>query len=253
MPYRTLNPEKIIATAANLERRIGERFPDAGLKNVAGELVRLASDTAKAANEVARPMWWLRAVIALTVIVGALIFFFVGSFLTFNRIETDGFDAVQGVEASINTLVLIGLGVFALFRIEERAKRHAALKGLHAMRSLVHVIDMHQLTKDPVVFSADFRPTTSSPNRSMSRVDLKRYLDYCSEMLSLTGKVAALYAQSLADHDVLEAVNDIENLATNLSRKIWQKIMLIKPGNAATPIAAISASGASKPRQRQAP
>ncbi|MCB1464514.1 MAG: hypothetical protein KDJ90_19330 [Nitratireductor sp.] len=232
MSYRTLDPDKIIATAANLERRIGERFPDAGLQNVAGELVRLAADTAKAAREVARPMWWLRALIALSVIGGGLVFFFVGSFLTFNRIDTDGFDLVQGIEASINTLVLIGLGVFALLRIEERTKRNAALRGLHGMRSLIHVIDMHQLTKDPVVFSADFEPTASSPKRSMSRADLKRYLDYCSELLSLTGKVAALYAQSLADHDVLEAVNDIENLATNLSRKIWQKIMLIEPATA---------------------
>ena len=228
MPYRTLDPEKIIATAANLERRIGERFPGSGLENVGHELVMLARDTAKSADEIARPMWWLRVLIALAVVGGGLVFFLVGSFLTFKRIETDGFNLVQGIEAGINTLVLIGLGVFALFRIEERAKRHAALKGLHAMRSLVHVIDMHQLTKDPVVFSSDFKPTPSSPKRTMSRVDLKRYLDYCSELLSLTGKVAALYAQSLADHDVLEAVNDIENLATNLSRKIWQKIMLLE-------------------------
>ena len=233
MPYRSLDPEKIIATAANLERRIGERFPGSGLENVGHELVMLARDTAKSADEIARPMWWLRVLIALAVVGGGLVFFLVGSFLTFKRIETDGFNLVQGIEAGINTLVLIGLGVFALFRIEERAKRHAALKGLHAMRSLVHVIDMHQLTKDPVVFSSDFKPTPSSPKRTMSRVDLKRYLDYCSELLSLTGKVAALYAQSLADHDVLEAVNDIENLATNLSRKIWQKIMLIDSGTPA--------------------
>ena len=97
------------------------------------------------------------------------------------------------------------------------------------MRSLIHVIDMHQLTKDPVLFSGDYKPTPSSPKRTMSAADLKRYLDYCSELLSITGKVAALYAQALADRDVLEAVNDIENLATNLSRKIWQKIMLADP------------------------
>jgi hypothetical protein len=47
-------------------------------------------------------------------------------------------------------------------------------------------------------------------------------------MLSLTGKLAALYAQSVNDTVVVEAVNDIENLATNLSRKIWQKIMMVE-------------------------
>ncbi len=47
-------------------------------------------------------------------------------------------------------------------------------------------------------------------------------------MLSITGKLAALYAQSVNDDVVVEAVNDIEELGSNLSRKIWQKIMLIR-------------------------
>lgn len=229
MPYRTLDPDKIISTAASLERRIGERFPESGLRGVAKELVGLAADTARSAEETARPMWWLRILVAFVIAAGALSFVFLGSILTFDRIDRVGFGLVEQIEASINTLVLAGLGLFALVRLEERFKRRRVLRGLHAMRSLVHVIDMHQLTKDPVIFSSDFRPTASSPERTMGRNDLKRYLDYCSELLSLTGKVAALYAQALADHDVLEAVNDIENLATNLSRKIWQKIMLIEP------------------------
>ena len=62
----------------------------------------------------------------------------------------------------------------------------------------------------------------------MTPFELGRYLDYCSEMLSLTGKVAALYAQDLDDPVVVEAVNDIEMLATNLSRKIWQKIAILQ-------------------------
>jgi hypothetical protein len=229
MPYRTLDPTQIIATAQALERRISERFPEAGLAGVARELVSLAHDTSAEADRLAKPILWLRALVAFAIFSGALIFVFVGSFLTFNRIESDGFSAVQGIEASINTLVLLGLGMFALVRIEERIKRFAAMKGLHGMRSLVHVIDMHQLTKDPIAYSSDFKPTMSSPKRVMNKSDLKRYLDYCSELLSISGKVAALYAQAVNDRDVLESVNDIENLATNLSRKIWQKIMLIDP------------------------
>lgn len=46
-------------------------------------------------------------------------------------------------------------------------------------------------------------------------------------MLSLIGKVAALYAQDFDDQVALAAVNEIETLATGLSRKIWQKIMII--------------------------
>ena len=44
---------------------------------------------------------------------------------------------------------------------------------------------------------------------------MTRYLDYCSEMLSLTNKLAALYAQYLPDAVVIDAVNDIEQLTTN--------------------------------------
>ena len=46
----------------------------------------------------------------------------------------------------------------------------------------------------------------------MGRHELMRYLDYCSEMLSLTNKLAALYAQNLPDSVVIDTVNDIEEL-----------------------------------------
>ena len=48
----------------------------------------------------------------------------------------------------------------------------------------------------------------------MSAAELVRYLDYCSELLSLTGKLAALYIQRFDDEITLSAVNDIENLTT---------------------------------------
>ena len=38
-----------------------------------------------------------------------------------------------------------------------------------------------------------------------NRFELSRYLDYCSEMLSLTAKLAALYAQNLPDPVIIEA------------------------------------------------
>ena len=53
------------------------------------------------------------------------------------------------------------------------------------------------------------------------------YLDYCSELLALTSKLAALHAQYLEDPVVLNAVNDIESLTADLSRKIWQKLTIL--------------------------
>ena len=78
-------------------------------------------------------------------------FMFVGTILPFDRISGSGdvVQSVQGIEASLNTILLAGLGLLALVRSEARIKRMRVLKSLHGLRSVIHVIDMHQLTKDP--------------------------------------------------------------------------------------------------------
>jgi hypothetical protein len=57
--------------------------------------------------------------------------------------------------------------------------------------------------------------------------ELTRYLDYSTDMLSLTGKIAALYVQDFQDSVALSAVNEIELLTTSLSGKIWQKLSML--------------------------
>ncbi|NUN49492.1 MAG: hypothetical protein HUU15_11750, partial [Candidatus Brocadiae bacterium] len=67
---------------------------------------------------------------------------------------------------------------------------------------------------------------------------LSRYLDYCAEMLALIGKLAALYADEMRDSVVIDAVNEMEDLTTGLSRKIWQKLSILyamEPGPSAGP------------------
>ena len=71
---------------------------------------------------------------------------------------------------------------------------------------------MHQLTKDPEYVLHEVAATASSPERRLTQGQLKRYLEYCSELLSLVSKLAALHAQDLQDPVVLEAVNDVESL-----------------------------------------
>ncbi|HEY5819552.1 MAG TPA: hypothetical protein VIU14_14365 [Mesorhizobium sp.] len=229
--YRTLDPARIIETAKRLEERIADRFPDSSLRRVCSELVDLSRDLAISAEGLKAPIWWLRILIGAVFLGGAAIFLFVGTVLPFDRISggDNVVESVQGIEASLNTVILAGIGLLALVRSEERIKRKRVFHELHGLRSLIHVIDMHQLTKDPAALSASFKPTERSPQRLTDADDLARYLDYCSEMLSITGKLAALFAQAVDDEVVIEAVNDVEELGTNLSRKIWQKITLIVP------------------------
>ena len=92
---------------------------------------------------------------------------------------------------------------------------------------MAHIVDMHQLTKDPDRLLEGRVDTVSSPSRTYTPMELGRYLDYCSEMLSLTSKIAALYAERFDDAVVLQAVDEVETITTNLSAKIWQKIMIL--------------------------
>jgi hypothetical protein len=134
---------------------------------------------------------------------------------------------LQGVDAAVNELILLALGLFFMFSIETRLKRRMALNSLYRLRSIIHVVDMHQLTKDPEFFISPGMATATSPDRNLTRFEMVRYLDYCSELFSLSSKVAALYLQHVNDPVVLDAVNDIESLATGLSQKVWQKIMIL--------------------------
>ena len=136
---------------------------------------------------------------------------------------------MEAIEATLNELVLLGVAVIFLATAEGRIKRHRSLRALRELRSIAHVVDMHQLTKDPKdLLSDSAEPGETDDDREpMSRGELAQYLDYCSEVLSLTSKLAALYLEGFDDHVVIGAVNEIENLASGLSGKIWQKIMIL--------------------------
>ena len=73
---------------------------------------------------------------------------------------------------------------------------------LHRLRSIAHVVDMHQLTKDPDFALRSTPSTPASPERMLTQ-SISRYLDYCSELLALISKLAAVLAQHQQDLVVL--------------------------------------------------
>ena len=225
--YRALDPTAIIKTSKALSNRIAERFPDSGLSRVSLELVALAEESAHRIARLQRPYWPIRIVVLLGLI--AILGATSGLLLSMPlRAPVAGLaELLQALEAAVQDVVFLGLSIFFLFTVEGRFKRRAALRALHELRSIAHVIDMHQLTKDPEQLLSPAMAIASSPSREMTRFGLARYLDYCSEMLSITNKVAALYVQYLDDAVVLSAVNNIQSLATGLSAKIWQKIVIL--------------------------
>ncbi len=231
--YRNLDPELIVETVRRLKDRVEERFPGSGLGQVAAELHDVALDVVARTDSINKPHIMLRAASTLTVLglIGALAALLYK--LRLDPGEWTWLSVIQVLESAINDIVLLGAGLFFLLTLEARVKRRRALKAIHELRALAHVIDMHQLTKDPHVMLDDGPRTAASPLRRLSRYQLARYLDYCSEMLSLLGKLAALYVQRFDDHVALAAVDGIEDLTNGLSRKIWQKIAMLEGGEKA--------------------
>jgi hypothetical protein len=221
--YQTLDIAKVRETIDRLGQRIQDRFPDSGLQHIAEELSLISIETETRTAYIAEPQVALRIAIGVVITV-ALVVLAYG--LSQIQIAESAFrldELVQFLDGALNTAVIVGAAVFFLVTVENKIKRKRALNGLHQLRSITHVIDMHQLTKDPIS-TVGGGPTPSSPARTMTPFESSRYLDYCAELLSLTAKLAAVYGQSIQDREVLAAVSEIESLTSDLSRKIWQKI-----------------------------
>lgn len=227
MPYRSLNADRIEATIETLQRRIDERFPNRGLSKLCQQLLEVAREDRRNLSWVNKPNLWLRAGVAVAMLVGLGGFIWFGVSLSRMTVQTELSNVLQGIDAAVNTVALSGAASWFLLNLESVWRRRAVLMDLHELRSIAHVVDMHQLTKDPTQLVKGYTSTASSQAHDMSEFELMRYLDYCSEMLSLTGKLAALYMQNMRDPIVIESVNEIEDLTTSLSRKIWQKIMIL--------------------------
>ena len=225
--FQNLDPDKISDTIERLTARIEERFPESGLRDVCEHLWTVSRHAKQQVEAINKPDIVLRVVALL--LIACIITALGGSFLMVKQPQ-GGFDAAQFIqllEAAINDVILIGAAVFFLVTLETRVKRGRVLKALHELRALAHIIDMHQLTKDPERTVSGKNVTASSPKERMTASELERYLDYCSEMLSLIGKIAALYIQKFDDGGALAAVNEIEDLTTGLSNKIWQKVIVL--------------------------
>lgn len=227
--FRSLDAARIAETAERLCKRITERFPGSGLSGVAGSLHAEALAAADTARWLSKPQWWLRgvaygAIAAMLAVVVATLMLVRQNVTLFSSMA----EFVQGLDSAINELLLIVAASYFLLGWETRRKRRRALKALHVLRSLAHIIDMHQLTKDPERLLTPQQSTPSSPKRAFTAFELSRYLDYCSEMLSVISKTAALYVQEFEDAVTLEAVNDVEQLTGSLSQKLWLKIDILE-------------------------
>jgi hypothetical protein len=187
----------------------------------------VAQETVARIRWIQKPHLPLRCAAALLSI--AIILLLIALSLNIHQFQLNEFtNFVQALDASISSIVFIGAAVIFLVSWENRIKRSRALKAIHELRALAHIIDMHQLTKDPEIYSGRKSYSAAPPKRTMTPFELARYLDYCSDALALISKIAALHVQAFQDPVLLDAVDDVEDLSAGFSRKIWQKITILE-------------------------
>jgi hypothetical protein len=227
-----LRVEPVRRTVALLHERIQARFPYRGLRQACADLLALVDEVGNVSlttqARVRRARLWSRALMWLILLATlvALVLAVRDAAVSDDRLRTS-LDWLPLIQTVIGDVVYAGIAVFFLYTFPERIRRGRTLALLHQLRSTAHVIDMHQLTKDPEMLRESFRPTAASRPLDLSRDEMERYFEYCSEMLSLVGKTAALCAEESRDVVVLDTVSTIESLTVGMSRKIWQKISIL--------------------------
>lgn len=206
----TLDVEEIQATIQRLCLRVRDRFPDCDLLKVCEGLHEISKETCATVAWIGKPNYVLRLIVVAVIVAALLV---VVHSVSIVEVRTDGLsvaDLIQMLGSALDGLVVIGAGIVFLVTLENRTKRRRVIHAINRLRCVAHIIDMHQLTKDPDTICRISVPTAHSPKRSLNAYELGRYLDYCAEMLSLVSKTGFLYVQDFHDPVATEAVNDLE-------------------------------------------
>src|SRR6266404_4630465 len=112
--YRTLNPDHITQTIAQLYDRIQERFPASGLSKVAAELRQIGDEAVARTEWISKPLLPLRVGIrALVALLAAVVLVALANLNTTKMWESFA-DFVQAGDAGINDIVCIGIAIFFL-------------------------------------------------------------------------------------------------------------------------------------------
>lgn len=222
--FKNLDIDKVTAAIELLRLRVQERFPTANLLNVCNELKELSNNAKANIQHLNKPYVYFRIIFSFLIILTIVLITYTIWHISSQDLPSNFQSFIATSEALMNELVMIGAAFYFIGKFENSLKQKKILYALQELRTIIHVIDLHQLTKDPTPILQN--NTEHSPERALSKSELNRYLDYCSEMLSLTSKVAATYGFNCNDQIVLDTIHNIEVLSGTLSNKIWQKITI---------------------------
>jgi hypothetical protein len=218
---RNLEPQKLIKTSEKLTQWVVAVFPTSHLSKVAQEVCLVTQEAAVRAEAIRRPNIFLRAgmITLLAIALAGIV----------HQVVTRPFSEILSLLDITKGVAIYLFAALAFFiTLEFRLKRRKALKAVHELRTMAHIIDMHQLMKDEVIEKFRDDPT-DSPER------INQYLHACTALLALVSKIGQLYVEHFPDPEAVRAVDDFGLMATGLSNKIWNKI-LSRKGEPAIPV-----------------
>ena len=158
---------------------MAELFPNNGIAQVSRALADLSEKHTDYAAKAASRNWPMQIVSVLIVLAGlATAGWGVWQVLQLFGMDVREIGSVQGLDSVLNIMIVTGAAIWFVLNLETRQRQARVLARLHELRALAHVIDMHQLRKDPTTYYRE--PTAHSPNRDLSESNLMAYLDYCA-------------------------------------------------------------------------
>jgi hypothetical protein len=229
-PKLGLTHEYVGKTAERLVERIHSRFGDDDLTNIARQVLDVATMSERRIARALRVGFFIRLLTWPVVIaVGIGIAAWIKSLHLAIQVNDAG-DLAQSLDSVLQLMLVVGAGGWFLLSIGTKVQRRSLFKALQELHALAQIIDLVQLDKDPdrLHFSSEQR-TAKSPTLGKANTAflLSRYLDYCSELLSVLGKISCLYRERVSDEAVLSRLGDFERLANQLRSSIGSKMVLI--------------------------
>ncbi len=196
-----LDPARIIETAENLARDVGERLPGSSLAGLAAELAQIAHATDQRARQARRPIYSIRFISVLAVGASLLALAYLLDHIhtrwEFGTI-TEVFEAA---DAGFNLLILLAGALWFLITFENRIKRKKALVYIEELREFLHVIDVTQLYYTPLVYNPNSNHDPEASRGSLS-FDYTYFLS-CTQMLAVISNLAPLYTRGAAGDSIL--------------------------------------------------
>jgi hypothetical protein len=225
-----LDPAKIILTAENLARRVGDRLPGSTLAGLAADLAEIARATderarrAREPNRLIRGAGWLAGALGVSglwYIADHIQTHLVDAHLEFGTIT----DLFESADAGFNILVALAGALWFLITMEARVKRRQSLAHIGELLEFIQLIDVTQLYYTPELYKSNF-----SPDSAQSKFD-HTYLLFCNEMLGLIGNLAPLYNRGNMDDAVWRATSDVVMLANAIEGRLFAKSEAIRLAN----------------------